>query len=169
LISKEKLDVTGIEVQYYYTCKTMLWLYSHKIEPPQDNELIKEGKVIHRFKYKREKKEVELNQSKIDVLKVGDKYVVYEYKRGKPYYNHKMQLKFYIYQLKQKGVNAIGFLIGKRAREMIIINKEDIKKIKDTIKKIEEVKSLKNPPKPRWKRICKNCAYKIICFGDRYE
>ena len=44
---KEGYDLTGVEISYYFICKTKLWLFHHNIELEREHENVKIGKQIH--------------------------------------------------------------------------------------------------------------------------
>ncbi len=164
-----KEDISGVEYEYYFVCPTMLWLYSHGLIKANEDENIKEGKIIHENIYKREKREVEIGRSKFDVLKLKDKYIVYERKKSKIFRGQTHQLKFYLYQLYLKGINAEGFLIVPGKRIHVLLRDKDKEEIKVNLLEIKRIKNSPNPPKPIKKKICNKCAYRDFCFGDLDE
>ncbi|BCS90758.1 MAG: CRISPR-associated protein Cas4 [Candidatus Micrarchaeota archaeon] len=162
-------DISGVEVQYYFTCKTELWLFSHQILYTNEDENVLIGRLLHESKYKRKKKELSINRSKLDVFNV-DPYLIYELKKSKITEGDIYQLKFYLYQVylatnkKPKGV-----IITKGFRRLIELSDEDIKTIESALEDIKIIKSLDVPPKPEYKKICRLCSYRRFCFGDIYE
>ncbi len=164
-------EITGVEIAYYYTCSTQLWLFSHglAIANSTETEDILIGRILHENKYKREKKEM-MNRSKLDVIKLKEKVVVYEYKKGTYKRSHKMQLYFYLYQLKKKGFkNVEGYIIAPKKREKLILNEDIERELEDAMKAIMKIKELPDPPPPQWKSTCKKCAFKEFCFSGKDE
>jgi len=98
-------------VWYYYICTRQVWLIAHSIEPDQENNFLKLGRHIHEIFYKRNKKEFFIdNQIKIDII--YPKKVIGEIKKSSKYNlkSAQMQLAFYLYYMKQKGVELEGEL-----------------------------------------------------------
>lgn len=71
--------VTGVMVQYYYTCHRELWFYANRINMNYDNENIKIGRQIQENSYQQDasRKNVLIDgQISIDILR--DKKTIYE-------------------------------------------------------------------------------------------
>ena len=49
-----KNKINGTQINYYFICKTKLWLFSHNIQLEQ-SENVKLGKILHEDSFKREK------------------------------------------------------------------------------------------------------------------
>jgi CRISPR-associated exonuclease Cas4 len=54
--SEKQLRIIGTQINYYFICKTKLWLFSHHIQMEQESELVLLGKILHKDSYKRDKK-----------------------------------------------------------------------------------------------------------------
>ena len=50
-------DISGEQINYYFICKTKLWLFSHKIEMEHSSDLVLFGKYLDENTYKKEKKD----------------------------------------------------------------------------------------------------------------
>ena len=71
----------GTLIWYYYICKREVWLIAHGIEPPQENEFISIGRLVHEEYYRKFKKELLVdNKIKIDILE--GKKVIGEIKKS---------------------------------------------------------------------------------------
>lgn len=163
-------EISGVEFEYYFVCKTQLWLFSHGLIKSDEDENVKIGRIIHREKYKREKRERSLNRIKFDVMKLGNEYVVYETKKEKVLDAHIWQVKYYLYQLsKLVNLPVKGILTAPKFRKVITLSNDDIKFIEQTLEEIKNVKQLRDPPAPIKQIRCKKCAYRTFCFGDEYE
>ncbi len=47
--------INGTQINYYFICKTKLWLFSHNIQLEDEHENVKLGKFLHETSFKREK------------------------------------------------------------------------------------------------------------------
>ena len=104
----EKFKTQGVKVNYYYVCKRKLWLFSKGISMEDENDRVMSGKIIHEDSYNRKKnKEVLIdNILRIDIL---EKEYVREVKiTSKMPLPDKMQLIYYLFYLKQIGINKKG-------------------------------------------------------------
>ncbi len=161
------MRVTGVMVQYYFTCKRELWFFSRGLQFDFENEDILIGRLIHREAYERSWKEVMLGDAKLDVVLKGDGVEVVEVKKSSKLEEPaKWQLKYYLYLLKKAGTEARGVMAypeeGKR--EDIILSEEDVAVLEEAIADIERVISLETPPKAERKPYCRRCAYRDFCW-----
>jgi len=79
----EEMYIRGVEVNYYFVCKTKLWLFSHNVNFERESDLVKLGKLVHREFYQRDKKDVQIGPIAIDVIRKGDKLEIQEVKKAK--------------------------------------------------------------------------------------
>lgn len=109
----EDLYVTGTLVWYYYICPREVWLMARNIVADQDDANIDFGRFLQENVYQREKKEVSIGHLKIDVIKKEQgRLVIGEVKKSSKYEKSaKMQLAFYLYELKRAGIEAVGELM----------------------------------------------------------
>ena len=161
------IPITGTEFNYYHICHRKLWLFSHGIQMEQESDNVLLGKLLHEHSYPRQKKEILIDGViKIDFLD-GD--AVHEVKKSnKMEDSHIGQLLYYIYCLRQKGVDIRKGIINypKQRRTIEIeLTEEKESGIRDTIKKIQEIKTLKQPPEILNSRICKKCGYEEFCYA----
>ena len=160
---------TGVKVSYYYVCHTELWLFSHNIQMEDENEYVQIGRELHEERYSREKKDVAIDETiSLDFVETKNGIVIHEIKKAPSIeISHRMQLLYYLYYFKTKGMNATGVinypLISRK--EEIILTLEDeieIEKTLDHIRIIVEGKM----PQPIRKKFCPKCSYFEFCFGS---
>ena len=108
-----EIRVNGTLIWYYFICKRQVWLMSHGLEPNQDDSNIILGRFIHENSYLRNKKEVSVGNIKIDVLNKKDGQVVLgEIKKSSKFIESaKMQLSYYLLELKRHGLVGKGVLM----------------------------------------------------------
>lgn len=71
----KKEDITGVMVQYFVVCKRELWFYIKQINMNYNNDDISIGKAIHEKSYKRENKEIRIDNIVFDFVKKDNEYL----------------------------------------------------------------------------------------------
>ncbi|AEA46796.1 CRISPR-associated protein Cas4 [Archaeoglobus veneficus] len=162
-----EMYVRGTQVNYYFICKTKLWLFSHNVTMEQESDAVKLGKLIHREVFSRDEKDVQIGPIAIDVVKRGDVIEIREVKKSKKMEeSHVYQTLYYLYFLKTLGIKARAVLTYPKHRETIKLelSGEDEEKLKNIVKEIDEIVA-GGIPKPEKKKICRRCAYFEFCFS----
>ncbi|HPG41104.1 MAG TPA: CRISPR-associated protein Cas4 [bacterium] len=163
-----EIRFTGTQVNYYFHCKKELWFFSHNILTDHESDLVLQGRLLHDSSYSREKKEIEIDQIKIDFFDLQDN-VLHEVKRSDTFENnHRWQVLFYLFYLKQKGINNISGeinypLIKKKIEVNLTPEKEN--EIGNILKDINLINNLSEPPKVSFRKsYCSKCSYYELCF-----
>ena len=160
--------ITGNLINAYYICHRKLWLFAHEVNPPSNNPYLEIGALIGEESYKREKKEILMGNIKIDLIKKesGDVVVAEIKKSSKGENAARMQLLFYLYQLKNEGIDAQGELLIPKEKKKISVELTDelIEKLKTAVAEIREIISKEEPPLPKKIPFCRNCAYQEFCW-----
>ena len=157
----------GSIINSYYFCKRKCWLTFHKINLEDNSEDVKIGKELHKNKESKNS-EIEIDDIKID--KITDTYVIKIKKTDSDIESAERQLKYYLYVLKNKGVDKKGkikFLsIYKQDKKEIIIEYNEMieKEVLDMINEIELFLKEELPPNVQYKTECKKCAYYEYCY-----
>ncbi|AKL95670.1 CRISPR-associated RecB-family exonuclease Cas4 [Clostridium aceticum] len=159
--------VTGVMIYYYFVCHRKLWFFMNDLNMEQGSDLVSMGKLIDETSYKREKKNILIDENiNIDFLK--DWKVIHEVKKSRKIEDaSKWQLKYYIWLLKQKGVDIEKGILDYpllRKREDVFLDKQDEKELQKILEEIEKIRSSKLPPAISKKAICKKCAYYELCY-----
>ncbi|NMB28380.1 MAG: CRISPR-associated protein Cas4 [Tissierellia bacterium] len=154
-------------VYYYFVCKRKLWYFSNDLNMEFNSELVGIGKLIDETSYSREKKNILIDETiSIDFLK--DWKIVHEVKKSRKIDEAaKWQLKYYMWVLKNKGVDIEKGILDYpllRKREEIILNEQEELELKSVIEDIQKIISSKLPPNTINKRVCKKCAYYELCY-----
>jgi len=141
---------------------------SHELNPEEDNPFLEIGRLIHEDSYKREKKEISVGNMRIDLIKKANgEVIIGEVKKSSRFEKSaRMQLAFYLYRLKEKGINATGeLLIPKEKKKISVELTLDVEnELMEVFKKIREIISEEKPPEPVKNRYCSNCAYREFCW-----
>ncbi len=163
------LSVTGTLIWYYYICKREVWLMARQIEPEQDNPLIELGRVIGETTYKRDKKQIRLENITIDLTNLdGDQVVIGEVKKSSRFRESaRMQLCYYLHVLRNYGVEARGELLfpKEKRREEVLLTDEAERRLRATIKEIKEIAERELPPSAVKIKYCSSCAYNEFCWS----
>lgn len=158
--------ITGTMINYYCICKRKLWYFMNHIGMEQESEEVKIGKLIDENSYTREKKNISINDT-ISIDFIGQYNTIHEVKKSNKLDDSaKWQLKYYIYYLRQHGINIERGVIDYpklKIREEVTYDNEDEIIIEDMIGEIHEIKN-KNTPCVINSTICKKCAYYEFCY-----
>lgn len=82
--------------------------------------------------------------------------------------SHIGQVLYYIYCLRQKGVDVRKGVINypkQRCTTEVEFTPEKEFEIREAIEKIEEIKRMQQPPEVLNSRICKKCGYEEFCYS----
>ena len=164
------MTITATHVNYYHICHRKLWLFSNGIHMEHTSDIVTEGKLIGDSTYMdRAVKytELQLDGIKIDYYDARNK-VVHEIKKSdKMEAAHEAQVKYYLYKLKQHGVDgATGILEYPKLRhtQQVILTEEDIRLIPCWEEEIELIIARSQIPNVIHKTICKKCSYYEFCY-----
>ena len=159
--------ITGTIVNYYFHCKTQMWLFAHKINLEDNSEDVRIGKVLHEIS---ESRVDEVSFEGIKVDKITRDYVIEVKKSDSDIEAAKWQLIYYLYVLKQKGIAKKGRLEvfekkkQDKKRFIIELTPENENKLLEILDEIERILSSDTPPKPKFESKCRKCAYYEFCF-----
>ena len=161
--------INGTKINYYFICKTKLWLFSHNIQLEHISENVKLGKILHEDSFKREKSFLIDNLINVDFIKLTDCVEIHEVKKTrKMEKSHEYQLLYYMYYLKnEKDIKNIkGYLDypkNKKKKEIFLTKEKE----EELVKIIEDINKINSNemPKPKKSKICRKCAYFEFCFS----
>ena len=162
------VKVNGTLIWYYYICKREVWLMGHQIVPDQENDNVLSGKSIAEYSYGREKKEIGVDNIKIDVLELADgKFCISEVKKSSRYkQSARMQLAFYMSKLKERGIEAKGELRfpKEKIREEVVLDAQTEVELSKVTEDISVILNEEKPSPPEKQKFCRNCAYAEFCW-----
>lgn len=161
--------INGTQINYYFICKTKLWLFSHNIQLEDEHENVKLGKFLHETSFKREKDFLIDNLINVDFIKITYSVEIHEVKKSqKMNLANEYQLLYYMFYLEhEKDIkNVVGFLNypNSRKKKKITLTKEKERELFEIIENIKNIID-SSMPKPKKKRICSKCAYFEFCFS----
>ncbi len=166
-VADELPAFTGTEVGYYFICHKKLWWFAHGIHMEQEHDRVKMGKLVHEQAYQRRRKEIDID-GKI-VLDWREDGTIHEVKlTDKMEDAHEMQLAYYLYYLKLKGVAGLrGQIDYPRLRQTKIIelDERNQSKIERALEDMKRIVSLARAPEVEYMKICRSCSYAELCWG----
>lgn len=160
-------EVTGVMMYYYKICPRKLWYFYHEIQMEHQNENVLIGKLIDENRYNRETKHINIDNV-INIDFIRSKKTLHEVKKSRKIEKANiLQVQYYLYYLKQRGVEGIKAQIDypllKQTVE-VTLNDDDVREIEKKLSEIEKIVDGKQPPALEKKRICKACAFHDLCY-----
>ncbi|GAB6101731.1 CRISPR-associated protein Cas4 [Thermococcus atlanticus] len=161
------MRITGVMVQYYFTCKRELWFFSRGLNFDFENEDMLIGRLIHEGSQERGWREILLDGIKLDAVKRRGSIEVVEIKKSSKLEEPaRWQLKYYLYYLRRAGVKARGVVAYPKEgrRETVELSDEDAETLENAFDEIKRVISLEHPPEAEKKPYCRKCSYRDFCW-----
>ena len=163
------LHYTGTQVNYYFVCHRKLWLFSHGLDMEHTSDTVYMGKLIGEDTFVREKKELLIDGfMKVDFI--GSDGLIHEIKKSdKVEQAHEYQLLYYLYHLKNKGVNNIrGEINYPKLRKKISVDltPEKETKIWSILQGIHEIIHREQIPERLKISFCRKCSYYELCWVE---
>ena len=165
-----ELKYKGTQVAYYIVCQRKLWLFTWGLALEKESEYVELGKLLDETSFQREKYvDFTYEPVNIDFFRTEDGLVVHEVKHSRALEEaHILQVKYYIYYLKNKGLKVShGIIHYPKAKriERVDFEKNDEEVIENALNNIERVIHLSSPPPVIHKPYCKKCAYFEYCYA----
>lgn len=166
---------TGTHINYYHLCHRKLWLFAHGIRMEHTSDLVSEGRFIHETSYQQRSDkytELELEGIKIDYFDPVNKVIHETKKSGSHETAHKWQLKYYIYVLKNHGMDGVTGILEypkQRETEKVELLPEDEEILEKTIHEIKQLIGSETCPPRIKKSKCRKCSYFDFCWTDEEQ
>ncbi len=160
--------ISGITIQYYYTCHRELWFHLHYFDPIEEHHHLSIGRIIHEQSYKKmSKRTINIGTSVVDIItKQKSTIIISEIKKSSKFLEpSKKQLLYYLLLLKRQGIKAQGILrIPKEKKNYRLKLTPDVEKeLVNTEQEILRIAKFPRPPPIVTRPYCKSCAYLEIC------
>lgn len=163
------MRVTGTIVNYFIHCKRQCWLFAHKMNFEDDSEDVRIGRILHEIRSEgRNNTEIQIEGIKVD--KMTEDYVIELKKSDADVEATKWQTLYYLYMLKQKGIDRKGrleFLERKKQTcKTIEIELNSLTEVKliGLLEEIEQYLSHDKPAEAIYAKKCERCAYYAYCY-----
>lgn len=165
-----EFTITGTHIWYYYCCPREVWLMLRQVNPDEDDANMDLGRFLHEMTYARDKsKEISMGNIRLDIVRQDKEgMVIGEVKKSSKYLKSaRMQLAFYLSELKSRGIEAKGELLfpKEKKKEEVVLTEEIERELLDAMEAINRIAAENKPPRARKIGLCRNCAYKEFCWA----
>lgn len=161
--------INGTLMNYFFHCKRQCYLFGNRLNLEDNSEKVKIGKAIHELKAaESDNTEIAIDHIKLD--KLTKDYLTEVKKSDADVEAARWQLLYYLYVLKQKGVERKGKLEfvekNKTSKKVVIVELDDETEMKllEYVTQLEELLLCDEVPAPELKPGCKKCAYYEYCY-----
>lgn len=158
---------TGTEVGYYFVCHKKLWWFAHGVQMEHESDRVKMGKLVHEDSYARKKRELNIDD-KI-VLDWREDGVIHEVKLTDAMEEaHEMQLAYYLYYLKRKGIENLRGQIDYpklRLTKTVELTVELEANLAQALDAMQQIVAAPKAPAVKFMNICRACSYAELCWG----
>lgn len=160
--------ISGTQINFYFHCKRQLWFFSHHINTEHESDLVTLGRIIHQTTYERERREVEIDQIKLDHIDLRDG-VIHEVKKSDSWSAaHEWQLLYYLYVLRQKGVEGLRGELNYPTIKRTVPVELTAEKERRLVEVMEDIRRIIAQPTPPEicvkKSVCRSCSYFELCY-----
>jgi CRISPR-associated exonuclease Cas4 len=164
------MQINATLINLFHICKRQMWLHGHGIRMEHNSEVVAEGKLIGESTYQdRAQKytELQIENIKIDFYDAKNK-VIHEVKKSdKAEYAHIAQVKYYMYKLKQHGIDGVTAILEYpkiRQRQVVKWEEGDEDAILRWMVEIQTLVSQESCPPVIKTSICRSCSYFDFCY-----
>lgn len=163
------MRITGTIVNYFVHCKRQCWLFAHRMNFEDDSEDVRIGRILHEVQSEgRNNTEIQIEGFKVD--KMTEDYVIELKKSDADVEATKWQTIYYLYMLKQKGIDRKGrleFLERKKQTcKTVEVELDSLTEVKliSMLEEIEQYMLEEKPDKAIYDKKCERCAYYAYCY-----
>ena len=163
----QSLKTNGIKVNYLYVCERKLWLFDKGIQMESKSDRVLMGKILQDDAYQHLQKREVLIDNLINIDIVNDEEIrEVKYSNRMPSAD-RIQILYYLYYLKQIGIEKKGIINypRQRRREEIVLTPEAEQEVIKALIRVKEIISMEKPPPLIKKSYCSKCAYYEFCWG----
>ncbi len=161
--------ITGTTIGYLYVCPRELWFFQNHIEMEHTSDLVSMGKLLHEESYPREKRKERPIDDRNLIDFIDKDGILHDVKSSPSVQKaHEMQILYYLYLLKQKGLpNRKGVINYPRQRRTVEVELTPEKEceVEEAIGEVKRISDLPTPPDVEFMNICKSCSYMELCWS----
>lgn len=166
--SLSQAHITGTQINYLFVCTRKLWLFGHHIEMEHTSDYVALGQLLHEERYPREKKDI-LIDDMIRIDFIDKDGILHDIKSSQVMEKaHEMQVLYYLYILKQKGLpnrkGVINYPRQRRKKE-VELTPEKEKEVEEAMVRVLNINEMLIPPKAEFTKLCKPCSYAELCWS----
>ncbi len=164
--------ITGTQVQYFVVCPRKCWLFVHGLEQETESDWVELGRLTHEQTFARQQLR-EVNVGGFIQIDFTDEGIVHEVKHGRRMeHAHRLQVAYYLYQLRERGVQTSGVLHypNQRRKETVELTPELEQELMEVLEQIRQLREQPLPPQvDEPMSICRRCAYEEFCWCEDEE
>ena len=127
------------------------------------------GRFIHQHAYARERHEIAVGSVKIDLIWGPKKQVLIgEIKKSsRAEKSAVLQLKYYLYVLREMGLELEGVLLvpEERKKMPVALDETGIEEVRKAIEGVKRIVAEEKAPPPARSKWCQPCAYAEFCWA----
>jgi len=161
--------ITGTAINYLFVCHRKLWFFQNHIEMEHTSDNVALGQLLHEQSYGREKRKETLIDDLIRIDFIDKGGVLHDVKSGQSMEKaHEMQILYYLYLLKQKGLpNRKGVINYPRQRRKVEVELTEEKEceVETALIQAKQIANQQVPPDVEFMKICKSCSYMELCWS----
>lgn len=164
-----EVPVGGTLIWDYTICPRQVWLGAHAIFPDEDDANLVIGRFLHAQAESHQNLRPVVGHSRFDavVSREGEMVVVEIKKSGRALEAARMQLAFYLLELRRRGIQARGEIRVPDEHKRIPLTLSDdlaaeVERMEQAVRRLAE-----EPVPPPARRIpwCSRCAYHDFCWS----
>ncbi|MCL6533442.1 MAG: CRISPR-associated protein Cas4 [Armatimonadetes bacterium] len=172
-----ELAIRGYELNAWVICPRKCWFIQRQLMMEPHSPYVELGRLVHQEALQeRPSREPTFTEVPIEGFARIDKIageLVYEIKRSpRKQEAHRLQLLYYLYLLRERGLNLKGVLSypEQNRREVIELDDEGIQALQNALQAIQQLRQCPLPPQvPRPMSVCRTCAYQELCWCEEEE
>ncbi|MCM8822549.1 MAG: CRISPR-associated protein Cas4 [Candidatus Omnitrophica bacterium] len=163
----QALKTNGIKVNYLYVCERKLWFFDRGIAMEFSSDKVLMGKLLNEYSYPAEEKREILIDNLIKIDIVGHEEIKEVKFSDRLAEASKIQILYYLYYLKQAGIEKRGVIKYPRIKkqEEIVLTSEGEKEVENALTNIYKILKMNKPPQIQRKPYCSRCAYYEFCWS----
>lgn len=164
-INIDNIKITGVKINYLYVCERKLWLFDRGISMESGYDKVLMGKLLGEHSYPDEEKKEMLIDNLICIDIVSEDEIREVKTSNKLYQADRIQILYYLYYLKNLGIEKKGVINypKMRKKEEITLTQQNEQEVETALKRIKEILMMEKPPELIQKSYCSKCAYCEFC------
>lgn len=170
----EEHAVRGYELNAFAICPRKCWFLQRQMMMEPHSPYVELGRLIHQETLSQPpRRETAFTEVPIEGFARLDKLageLVYEIKRSpRKAEAHRLQLLYYLYLLRERGLNLKGVLYypEQNRREIVELDEAGLQTLQRALDALMQLREQPLPPQvPKPMSICRTCAYQELCWCE---
>jgi len=163
------MKVTGTMINYLFVCRRKLWLFCRHLEMEHNSDKVALGRLLHEEGFQRERRKELRIDDQVTLDFIDRDGILHDVKSGLSMSQaHQMQVLYYLYVLKQKGVpNRQGVInyVKQRRKEEVELTAEKEIQVQTAMGQVKAMANQRQAPPAERLKICRSCSYNELCWS----